>query len=48
MHKIAGGNHGQFGVYGKQKGDNEATISAKKQQEEMIAVTKKWLNQNGD
>ncbi|MED3787704.1 alpha/beta hydrolase [Peribacillus frigoritolerans] len=48
MHKIAGGNHGQFGVYGKQKGDNEATISAKKQQEEMIAVTKKWLDQNGD
>jgi dienelactone hydrolase len=48
MHKIVGGNHGQFGLYGKQTGDNEATISAKKQQGEMIAVTKKWLDQNGE
>ncbi|CAH0260976.1 hypothetical protein SRABI96_03424 [Peribacillus sp. Bi96] len=48
MHKIAGGNHAQFGLYGKQKGDNEATISAKEQQEEMIVVTKKWLHGNGE
>ncbi|MDD6155244.1 MAG: alpha/beta hydrolase [Eubacteriales bacterium] len=30
---INGGNHAQFGDYGQQKGDNEAEISAEKQQE---------------
>lgn len=29
---IEGGNHAQFGNYGKQAGDGEATISAKEQQ----------------
>ena len=32
---IGGGNHAQFAQYGKQKGDNEATISA----EQQIAMT---------
>lgn len=31
---IEGGNHAQFGNYGEQKGDGEATVSAKKQQAE--------------
>ena len=30
--KIEGGNHAQFGNYGKQKGDPDATISAEEQQ----------------
>ena len=30
--KIEGGNHAQFGNYGPQKGDREATISAQEQQ----------------
>ena len=30
--KIEGGNHAQFGNYGKQKGDIDATITAKEQQ----------------
>ncbi|WP_226529843.1 alpha/beta hydrolase [Metabacillus niabensis] len=45
MHEIKGGNHGQFGVYGKQKGDNEAGISVKKQQDEMVSVTSEWLKE---
>ena len=31
--KIEGGNHAQFGNYGRQKGDPDATISAEQQQE---------------
>ena len=29
--EIEGGNHAQFGDYGKQKGDNDAIISEKEQ-----------------
>jgi len=36
---IEGGNHAQFGWYGKQPGDNEATIGRAAQQEEIIAAT---------
>lgn len=37
---IEGGNHAQFGDYGKQKGDGEATISAEKQwNESATAIT---------
>lgn len=43
MHEIKDGNHGQFGVYGIQKGDNEAGITVKEQQDEMVSVTSKWL-----
>lgn len=43
VHEIKGGNHAQFGLYGKQKGDNEATITPKQQQDEMVRVTKEWL-----
>lgn len=34
--KIEGGNHAQFGNYGKQKGDGEALLSVEEQQEETI------------
>ena len=33
---IEGGNHAQFGDYGAQKGDGEATISAKEQQAQTV------------
>ncbi|WP_306807327.1 alpha/beta fold hydrolase [Peribacillus muralis] len=45
MHEIKGGNHAQFGMYGKQKGDKEAKISASEQQREMAMTTKKWLDE---
>ncbi len=33
---IRGGNHAQFGDYGKQKGDNDATISGEEQQKKTV------------
>jgi dienelactone hydrolase len=41
-HVISGGNHAQFGNYGKQRGDGEASVSAESQQKEtaeLIAQT---------
>ena len=46
MHEIKGGNHGQFGIYGAQKGDSKPSISVKKQQDEMVSVTSTWLKEN--
>ncbi|CAM4298059.1 alpha/beta hydrolase [Listeria booriae] len=40
---IKGGNHAQFGAYGKQNGDNDATISVAKQTEETVTAIKDWL-----
>jgi hypothetical protein len=37
-HVIQGGNHAQFGSYGKQKGDGEASISPENQIEETVSV----------
>ncbi|ORX42082.1 hypothetical protein BCR36DRAFT_587483, partial [Piromyces finnis] len=40
---IQGGNHGQFGDYGKQKGDGEATISLEEQHKQIIeAIIKEF------
>lgn len=36
MYEIAGGNHGQFGWYGPQSGDGDATIDTKTQQDIII------------
>jgi Alpha/beta hydrolase family len=36
---ITGGNHGQFGYYGSQAGDNTATISREEQQAQIVAAT---------
>ena len=36
VYEIAGGNHAQFGDYGKQSGDGEATISADAQLDETV------------
>jgi hypothetical protein len=40
---IDGGNHGQFGWYGDQPGDNPATISREQQQAELIQSTLDFL-----
>ncbi len=44
LYEVKGGNHAQFGMYGDQKGDGTATISAKEQQDELVTETLKWLN----
>lgn len=44
LYEVKGGNHAQFGMYGKQKGDGTATISAKEQQDEIIQETAQWLH----
>lgn len=44
FHQIKGGNHAQFGMYGAQKGDGDATISVKEQQDQMMSETLRWLN----
>lgn len=41
---IEGGNHAQFGNYGPQPGDNEATIPAMEQQQQTIEATVDFLN----
>ena len=40
---IDGGNHGQFGWYGPQSGDYEATISRQEQQEQIVQATLDFL-----
>lgn len=41
--EIKGGNHAQFGLYGKQKGDNNATITPLQQQQEIINLIKQFI-----
>jgi hypothetical protein len=40
---IEGGNHSQFGDYGLQPGDNEATISRAEQQSQVVAAVVQFL-----
>lgn len=40
---IKGGNHAQFGSYGKQSGDKKAKISPKKQWEETVRLIEKFV-----
>ncbi len=40
---IDGGNHGQFGDYGFQPGDNTATITRADQQSQVVAATVRFL-----
>ena len=42
---IEGGNHAQFGSYGFQPGDNEATISAEEQWAQITAATVDFLQE---
>ncbi|MGA4718637.1 alpha/beta hydrolase [Fictibacillus nanhaiensis] len=44
LFEIKGGNHAQFGMYGEQKGDNQADISAKSQQDIVSEEIIKWLD----
>jgi dienelactone hydrolase len=37
--EITGGNHAQFGWYGEQDGDGQATISREAQQEQVVSAT---------
>ncbi|GBG04932.1 alpha/beta hydrolase [Lactobacillus rodentium] len=41
---IKGGNHGNFGSYGQQKGDGHATISNANQQKQVASLLINWLN----
>lgn len=40
---IEGGNHGQFGSYGMQKGDNTALITEAEQLQQVIQALEAWL-----
>jgi len=42
---IEGGNHAQFGSYGPQAGDNEATISPEEQWTQIAAATTEFLKE---
>ncbi|MBC7875861.1 MAG: alpha/beta hydrolase [Anaerolineales bacterium] len=44
---IEGGNHAQFGDYGPQPGDNEATISRVEQQAQIVQATSEFLKELG-
>ncbi len=43
-YSLEGGNHAQFGSYGPQKGDGEATISENRQQAETVRVLLDWMS----
>ena len=43
---INGANHSQFGMYGRQKGDNEATITFTMQQQITISAIKEMVNKD--
>lgn len=45
VHIIEGGNHAQFGNYGKNEGDGEATISAEEQQNEAVALIAEFIEE---
>jgi pimeloyl-ACP methyl ester carboxylesterase len=42
---IQGGNHAQFGWYGPQSGDGEASMASEEQQEQVIAATLELMNE---
>lgn len=45
FYEINGGNHGQFGMYGPQKGDKKAEISAQDQQDLIVDALVNWINE---
>ena len=45
--EIEGGNHAQFGWYGRQPGDNEATINRELQQDQIVTATAMLLEKLG-
>lgn len=40
---IEGGNHGQFGSYGKQKGDNDPAIDEEEQLQKVVQAIENWI-----
>lgn len=42
---IEGGNHAQFGDYGEQKGDNDAAVSRKEQQDQTVTAILQMINE---
>lgn len=42
--EIPGANHSQFGSYGEQKGDNQALISEKEQQNRVVQLIQKFIH----
>lgn len=44
LREITGGNHAQFGMYGPQKGDQQAAISAVEQQDIIVETIGDWLD----
>ncbi|WP_366295942.1 alpha/beta hydrolase [Paenibacillus sp. AN1007] len=40
---IEGGNHGQFGSYGMQKGDNEPKITEQEQLKQVVQALEEWI-----
>lgn len=45
---IKGGNHAQFGNYGRQSGDGEATISREEQQDKTVSAILDFIKQTKD
>ncbi|WP_051529745.1 alpha/beta fold hydrolase [Paenibacillus sabinae] len=43
-YSLEGGNHAQFGSYGPQKGDGEATITENAQQKETVRALLDWMS----
>lgn len=41
--EVIGGNHGGFGMYGPQKGDGDADISALNQQKQIVDLINDWI-----
>ncbi|MGX1192180.1 alpha/beta fold hydrolase [Metabacillus sp. SLBN-84] len=46
FYRIKGGNHAQFGIYGNQKGDNEADINVYIQQDLIVSKIDRWILMN--
>ncbi|OPA77704.1 hypothetical protein BVG16_14795 [Paenibacillus selenitireducens] len=44
---IEGGNHAQFGDYGVQKGDGQATITPEEQRHKVVKALTDWLSEIG-
>ncbi|MFD2700978.1 alpha/beta fold hydrolase [Paenibacillus shunpengii] len=42
---VEGGNHGQFGSYGKQKGDNDPAIDEEEQRQEVVNAIEEWITE---
>ena len=45
---IEGGNHAQFGNYGRQRGDLDATISSEEQQSIAVEAIKKFIAERNE